>query len=303
MNFSNKIKEICLSAGFAKCGFTDAFDLHSEREYLSLWLNQKKYADMGWMLRSYERRTNPFEVMPDLKSIISLAYIYDTPFTHKDEKNIPKISRYAWGNVDYHILLKEKLKKICSEIESLDKDIRTKFFVDDGSVLEKDWAKRAGIGWMGKNTIIINENFGSFIFLCEIFINRKLESDLPAEDLCNGCSLCVKSCPTGALEEYKLNPELCISYHTIENKSDIPDYIDTAGWLFGCDTCQDICPYNRRKFFTENKCFEPQEKYFNKDISLYDSVTESVFNEDFKSTPLKRLKFERWKRNIKKLKK
>ena len=162
--------------------------------------------------------------------------------------------------------------------------------------MEKVWAQRAGIGWMGKHTNILNEEAGSFFFLCEIFINVKLECNLPAIDLCGSCTLCMQACPTGAIEnEYKLNPNLCISYQTIENKGEIPAYIDLSGWIYGCDICQDICPYNRKKFFTSDKSFYPKEKYFNKDKSVYESVNE----EEFRTFPIKRLKYQRWKRNLK----
>lgn len=299
MNLSSKIKEICLAAGFFKCGFTDISEIHSERDYLSLWLTEKKQAGMDWMERTFEKRINPLLVMPEAKSVISLAFIYDTPFTHKEGEIIPKISRYAYGDSDYHNILKKKLKEICRQIELLDEGIKTLYYVDDGPVMEKVWAQRAGIGWMGKHTNILNEEAGSFFFLSEILINKKLESDIPAEDLCGGCTLCVQACPTGAIEsEYKLNPELCISYQTIENKEEIPSYIDIAGWIYGCDICQDVCPYNRKKFFTSEESFYPKDKYFNKDISVYDSISEDEFKEDFRATPLKRLKYNRWRRNI-----
>ena len=299
MNLSNKIKEICLKAGFIRCGFTEIIATDSEREYLSLWLDEGKQGDMTWMKTSKEKRLNLFEVMPEARSIISLAFLYDTPFTHIERQNIPKISRYAYGNIDYHKLLKDRLKSLCKEIEDLEDGIKTKYYVDDGPIMEKVWAARAGIGWMGKHTNIINDEIGSFFFLAEILINKELDNDIPAEDLCGSCTLCIQSCPTGAIEApYKLNAELCISYQTIENKGDIPKYIDLAGWIFGCDICQDICPYNKKKFFTRDENFNPKERFFNKDISKYLEVTEEDFISEFRLTPLKRLKYNRWRRNL-----
>lgn len=299
---SSKIKEICLSAGFIKTGFAKAEILTGQKEYFLQWLADNKNAGMNWLGNNVEKRTNPSLVFGDIHSVISLAYLYDTPFEHSDINNPPKISRYAWGEKDYHKVIKKKLKEVCKEIESLAEGIKTLYYVDDGPVMEKVWAVKSGIGWMGKNTNVINSELGSFFFLSEILINAELDYDKPADDLCESCRICIDACPTGALfDEYKLDANLCISYQTIESKEEIiPSYIDTRGWIFGCDICQDVCPYNKRKFFTEDKNFYPKEKIFNKPFAFLDSLTEEEFNSTFEGTPVRRTKFKGWKKNLRK---
>ena len=277
-------------------------DIGKEKEALKKYLAGNRNADMEWLNSSFEKRTNPKLIDNEFISVISTAFIYDTPYYHSENEQIAKISRYAWGKSDYHKVLKRKLKRICSKIESISEGIKTKYYVDDGPVMEKVWAKKSGIGWMGKHTNIINPEYGSYFFLCEVFINTELCYDKPVEDLCESCAICLNACPTGAIyEPYKLDANLCISYHTIENRKEIPDYIDLNGWVFGCDICQDVCPYNKHKFFTEDEeSFTPIEKTFNKSFEELNSITEDEFNELFRSSPVKRTKFKGWKRNIEK---
>lgn len=258
---------------------------------------------MNWLENSFEKRTNPFLVMEDVKSIISLAYIYDAPVPHNENENFPKISRYAWGSRDYHKVLKKKLKEICKEIEELDSNIKTKFYVDDGPVMEKVWAVKSGIGWVGKNTNVIIPEAGSFFFLSEILINKELEYDIPLEDMCKNCRLCLDSCPTGALhDEYKLDANLCLSYQTIENRGEIPDEIKLHGWIYGCDVCQDVCPYNSKGVFTDEMNFQPRAEITNKSYDELLNYSEEKFNEVFTGTPVRRTKYSGWIRNLKKAK-
>ena len=289
------IKTICHEEGFLKCGISKAEILNSESEYLKNWIEEGKNADMHWINKGYEKRKDISLVMPEVKSVISLAFLYDTPFEHN--QSLPKISRYAWGK-DYHKILKKKLKTICDKIESLDSNIKTKFYVDDGPVMEKVWAEKSGIGWIGKHTNILNSEYGSFFFLCEILINIELEYDKPIDNLCETCRICVDACPTGALEEYKLDANLCISYHTIENKNELPAHLNFENWIFGCDICQDVCPFNKRKFFTEEKSFYPNPIIFNKSKEELSEITEEKFNEIFSGTPVKRTKYSGFKRNL-----
>ncbi|MFA5404304.1 MAG: tRNA epoxyqueuosine(34) reductase QueG [Ignavibacteria bacterium] len=300
---TSRIKEICKSYGFFKIGISKAEPLAKESEYLKQWLAQGRNADMDWLLQSSEKRIDPALVLPDVKSIISLAYLYNTPFTHSDSPDIPKISRYAWGNGDYHKVIKKKLKEICKSIELFlaGTDVKMLYYVDDAPMMEKRWAVKSGLGWQGKNTVVINPEYGSFFFIAEILINVELEADEPIEDLCRKCKLCMKSCPTGALyEEYKLDANLCIAYHTIENSKEIPDNINLNNWIFGCDICQDVCPYNKKKFFTIDKSFHPKENIFNKTREELLKITEEEFNTEFTGTPIKRGKYERWRRNLEK---
>lgn len=301
---TSRIKEICKTYGFFKIGISKAESLYEAEDYFSKWLAQGRNADMDWLKQSYEKRINPALVLPDVKSIISLAYLYNTPFTHLDSPEIPKISRYAWGEKDYHKVIKKKLKEICGSIDLYlaGTDIKTKIYVDDSPVMEKRWAVKSGIGWQGKNTTVINPEYGSFFFIADILINIELEPDEPIEDLCKTCKLCIKSCPTGALyEEYKLDANLCIAYHTIENNNEIPDNINLSNRIFGCDICQDVCPYNKKKFFTIDKSFYPKQSIFNKTREELLKMTEEEFYTEFTGSTIKRAKYERWRRNLEKI--
>ncbi|HMS64565.1 MAG TPA: tRNA epoxyqueuosine(34) reductase QueG [Ignavibacteria bacterium] len=300
---SELIKRKCFEAGFIKVGFAKAEELKRESAFLKDWLDEKRNADMNWMANNFERRTDPSNIMEDVISVISLAYLYDTPVAHSENRNIPKISRYAWGERDYHKIIKKKLKILCKEIEALSDNIQTRVYVDDGPMMDKAWAVRSGIGWMGKNTNVINSETGSFFFLAEILINIELEFDKPAEDLCKSCRLCIDACPTGAIyDEYKLDANLCISYQTIENRNEIPSEIDLNGWIFGCDICQDVCPFNDNKFFTNDINFYPKKEILNKNIDELMKMNEAEFNITFEGTPVRRTKFSGWKRNLIKFK-
>ncbi|MCE1165159.1 MAG: tRNA epoxyqueuosine(34) reductase QueG [Bacteroidetes bacterium] len=297
-DLSSEIRKICREEGFFKTGFSKIEELKKESDYLNQWICEGRNADMNWISNTAGKRGNPRLIMDDAVSMISLAYLYDTPCEHKDDK--PKISRYAWGK-DYHKILKKKLKSACAKIEALEPGIKTRAYVDDGPVLEKSWAVKSGIGWQGKHTNIIEPEYGSFFFICEILVNKELDYDRPADDLCGSCSICASACPTGAIyEPYKLDANLCISYQTIENRNEIPSHINTDGWIFGCDICQDVCPYNKKKFFTEDNLFLPNPLHFNKSKEELSSFTEEQFNNIFSGTPVKRTKFTGWKRNLSK---
>ncbi len=296
-DFSNTVKSICLNEGFFKVGYAKYENLSNEISRYAKWLNEGKNAGMDWMSRNLEKREDVSLILNNVKSVISLAFLYDTPFRH-DEK-LPKISRYAWGEYDYHKIIKKKLKNICNELKALDETIETKYYVDDGPLLEKVWAVNSGIGWMGKHGNVINNAAGSFFFLSEILINKELIYDVPADNLCETCRICIDACPTGAIyEEYKVDANFCISYHTIESRNEIPSYIDLSGWIFGCDVCQDVCPFNKKKFFTEDERFYPLKEVFNTSRNELAEMTEEKFNNLFKNSPVKRTKYSGWKRNL-----
>jgi epoxyqueuosine reductase len=293
------IKQKCFDKGFIKIGISKAAEQNKEKEILRSWIDEGKHADMEWINKSIEKRCNPNRLMEDVISIISLASYYDTRFLHKYGRNIPKISRYAWGKRDYHKIISKKLKSLCKEIEEISPNIRTKYYVDSGPMLEKVWAVKSGIGWMGKHTNIIIPNVGSFFFLSEILINCDLDFSEPIENQCESCNICIEACPTGAIyEEYKLDSNLCISYHTIENKNDIPEYITLNGWIFGCDICQDVCPYNKKQVFTEDKDFYPKQSIFNKTYEELLEISKDEFNKSFESSAVKRTKYKNWRRNL-----
>jgi epoxyqueuosine reductase len=311
---SQQIKSLIISRanelGFVKTGFAKYEVLENQSEQLRKWLDEGYDADMKWIGKGFEKRKDIRLIMEDAKSVISLASNYFTPFEHDDTK--PKISRYAWGK-DYHKVLKTKLKELCTILET--QGIRTRAYVDDGPVMDKVWAQKAGIGWMGKHTNIINPEYGSWIFLCEIITNIEFDNyDEPVEDLCGSCSLCVSSCPTGAItEEYIVDANKCISYQTIENHGEIPAEINLDGWIFGCDVCQDVCPYNSPKYnhVTSDENFYPSatalpltkgEYPQGEGVLHLESITEDDFNTIFADSPVKRTKFSGWKRNLEKLK-
>ena len=300
----NILKTKFLSSGFINFGVSKPEILNSQKEYFKQWLDDNKNAGMQWLERTFEKRINPFLLMPDVKSIISLACLYNTPFNYKNDKNIPKISRYAYGTADYHIVIKEKIEKVIKEIVKKIHNVKAQIYVDDCDVMEKVWAVKSGLGWVGKNTIVLNENYGSFAFIATVFINVELDYNESVLNQCETCTMCIDSCPTGALfDEHKLDANLCISYHTIENKNAIPENINLNGWIFGCDICQDACPYNRRNIFSGDNNFFPDERIFNKSYEELEMIDENKFNEIFKNTPIGRGKYLRFQRNLKKAKK
>ncbi|MBM4157838.1 MAG: tRNA epoxyqueuosine(34) reductase QueG [Ignavibacteria bacterium] len=296
-NLSSKIKEICKCFGFIKTGFSETKVLIEESAFLKEWLAFKKNADMNWINKSYEKRINPSFFGKEFVSVISLAYLYNTPYKQISET---KISRYAWNAGDYHSIISKKLNNVCCEIEKLDAEIKTLYFIDDAPFMDKVWAKKSGIGWQGKNTIVINKKFGSFFFIGNILINKKLDYDKPVENLCGKCRKCIEACPTGALyDDYKLDANLCIAYHTIENQKIIPRNVNLNGWIFGCDICQEVCPYNKTEIFTDDENFFPDERIYGKSISELENITEKKFDSIFKNSPIKRLGYKAWLRNIK----
>jgi len=293
------IIEKALQLGFVKVGFAKVEELKVESERLKQWIDSGYAGDMDWIRRGFEKRKDVRAIMPEAKSVISLAYNYFAPFKHDETQ--PKISRYAWGK-DYHKVLKSKLKEIVvsfSAMEDRKSGSKALYYVDDGPVMDKAWAVRAGIGWMGKHTNVINPDFGSWIFLCEIITNLQFELyDEPIEDLCGSCRICMDACPTGAIvDEYVLDSNRCISYQTIENRGDIPEDIDLHGWIFGCDVCQDVCPFNKNDRETADRNFFPTNR-FGKSVESLNCLTREEFNTVFKDSAIKRTKFSGWKRNL-----
>lgn len=342
LNIKNSIYAKAKDLGFFKIGFAKYEVLESESGYLRKWLDEGKQADMAWIEKGFEKRKDLRHIMPEAKSVISLAFNYYSPFEHDDTN--PKISRYAWGK-DYHKVLKMKLKELCEFITQTspkshhgcdlpllrkegtldllpldngecpqDVGVLTRAYVDDGPVMDKVWAQRAGIGWMGKHTNIINPEYGSWFFLSEIITNIDFEIyDVPIEDMCGSCSLCISACPTGAItSEYVVDANKCISYQTIENRGDIPADINLDGWIFGCDVCQDVCPFNSPKYnhVTVEEGFYPRvilsasegSTLDNTDKQTLEAITEEEFSTIFADSPIKRTKFKGWKRNLERIK-
>ena len=286
--------------GFDLIGFAEAKDLNLESSRLAEWLNEGYHAGMDYMTRSIDRRKDVKKILSSAKSIISLGMNYYTPEIYSDEKNKGKVSRYAWGK-DYHLVIWEKLEKIISEFKENEPSFEAISYVDTGPVMDKAWAIRGGLGWQGKHTNIINKEIGSWFFIANIITNWEFEYANPISDFCGSCTACIDACPTDAIvKEYVVDSNRCISYLTIENKKNIP--VEFKGkfdnWLFGCDICQDVCPWNI-KFSSSSttKEFNPKDGNNEIDLEKVLSLTKKEFDQRFKDSPTKRAKLSGLKRN------
>lgn len=295
MEEKEKIRAKALSLGFSKAGFTTPERIKGE--FLLHWLKSKAEAGMAYMRRNVELRLDPRKLFPPVKTIISLAVNY---FPGEINYKELKISRYALGR-DYHRVLKGMMKKLFAFIKTLYPEAEARFFVDSAPVLERELARKAGIGWIGKNTMLITKEFGSWIFLGEIFVSIELPPDSPVNtNFCGTCNACIRACPTGALRPYFLDSKRCLSYITVEHREEIPDIYakENEGWIFGCDICQEVCPWNRRAKITKVKEFLPRIPlgYLDKEKLL--SLTREEFEDVFKGTPVKRAGFDKIKKLI-----
>jgi epoxyqueuosine reductase len=248
---------------------------------------------MQWMERTEGKRGEPGQVLPGIRSIVSVALNYWTGAAHPADPEIGKVSRYAWGD-DYHEVLLRRLDELLASIRRASPGAEGKVYVDTGPVMEKAWAQRAGIGWIGKHTNVITQEFGSWVFLGEILLNVPLDYDAPALDHCGTCTLCIEACPTEAIvEPYVLDANRCISYLTIEHRGEIAQ--DLGGrfdrWIYGCDICQDVCPWNHR-FSTETPLeeFQPRPVNLEPTLASVTGMTDEEFREEFRNSPMKRTK-------------
>jgi len=299
MRITNEIViEKAKQIGFDLVGFVKADELTEETANLEKWLEMKYNGDMEYMERNLEKRKDISKIFPDAKSIISLGVNYYTDEQYTDQKNKGKISRYAWGK-DYHLVIWEKLNQLESELKEIDPEFESKSYVDTGPVMDKAWAVRAGLGWLGKHTNIINEEIGSWFFIANLITNYEFEYSPVIADHCGSCTACIEACPTNAIaDEYLLDSTKCISYLTIENKKEIPDEFKGKfdSWIFGCDICQDVCPWNIKfSELTQKIEFLPKNKELK--ISEVINMTEEEFRERFSESPVKRTKLKGLKRN------
>lgn len=267
-------------------------------------MGEHKHGEMGYMANHFDKRVDPRKLVEGSRSVISLMYNYYSPKQQNDE-DAPKISKYAYGQ-DYHHVVKQKLKDFLLALKEQIGDVEGRAFVDSAPVLEKAWAQRSGIGWIGKNSNLINPKSGSFFFLAELIIDFDLVPDGPIKDYCGTCTKCIDACPTDAISQpYVVDGNKCISYFTIELKESIPQ--EVAGkfenWMFGCDICQDVCPWNRFSTPHTEPLFEPPISLLEYTKQQWKDLTKETFNEIFKKSAVKRTKFEGLKRNIKFLEK
>lgn len=295
---SKIIKEIAKGLNFTACGCSKATFLEEEADRLESWLRQGQQGKMSYMENHFDKRLDPSKLVPGAKTVVSLLYNYFPDQEQEASNDNFKVSKYAYGK-DYHFVIKEKLKSFMQELRLKVGNVEGRVFVDSAPVMERAWAAKSGLGWVGKNSLLINPKKGSFFFLAELIIDLEVEPDHAIKDYCGTCNKCITACPTDAITEpYVVDGSKCISYFTIELKDEIPKLAGNfQDWIFGCDICQDVCPWNRFSSAHKEPEFEQgQWKNWSKDDWL--EMTEEVFSKAFSKSPLKRSKFKGIKRNI-----
>jgi epoxyqueuosine reductase len=294
------IKTEAKNLGFVFCGIARAGFLEEEAPRLEKWLKNNMHGEMQYMENHFDKRLDPRLLVDGARSVISLGLNYYTENKQADPLG-PKISKYAYGE-DYHQVIKEKLKQLLSFISEHIGEINGRAFVDSAPVLDRVWAKKAGLGWIGKNTNLINKKTGSFFFLAELIIDLELEYDVePTADHCGSCTRCIDACPTEAIiAPYVVDGSRCISYLTIELKNEIPTEFKGKmdNWIFGCDVCQDVCPWNKFSVLHQEPSFNPHPELLGIDKHDWEDISEEIFQKIFKKSAVKRTKFNGLKRNI-----
>lgn len=297
---SRVIKKIASDLGFLSVGISKAEHMTEEAHRLEQWLSSNYNGSMSYMENHFDKRVDPRLLVPGSKSVISLSYNYFT-YDLQTDHTAPKISKYAYGS-DYHKILKKKLKELIYRLQEQFGDFNGRCFVDSAPVLERDWAKRSGLGWIGKHTLLLSKQKGSFFFLTELICDLELEYDHPVQNHCGTCTACIDACPTDAIskEGYVLDANKCISYLTIELKEDIPSAFKNKmdNWIFGCDICQDVCPWNRFAHQHSEEEFLPKKDLLEITKEEWMDISKEVFDEIFQGSAVKRTKYEGLTRNI-----
>lgn len=288
-----------MALGFLNCGLSKARFLEEEAPRLEQWLKEGQHGKMSYMENHFDKRLDPRKLVENAKTIISLSLNYFPAQEHPNTEYL--ISKYAYGE-DYHEVIKRKLKLLMNAIREKVGDINGRAFVDSAPVMDKIWAKESGLGWIGKHTNLLSKKQGSFFFLAELIIDLECDYDAPMKtDHCGTCTNCIDACPTQAIiEPYKLDANKCISYLTIELKDEFPEEMKNAysNWIFGCDVCQDVCPWNRFSITNTEESFNPSQEWFYYTKKEWDELSKESFEILFKHSPIKRTKFEGLKRNI-----
>lgn len=293
------IKSAAVNMGFSFCGIAKAEFLEDEAPRLEEWLQRGYQGKMSYLENYFDKRLDPRLLVPGAKSIITLGYNYYPSEDLSQSSNL-KIAKYAYGE-DYHFVIKDKLKTLLEELRLSIGEIDGRAFVDSAPVMERAWAQRSGAGWIGKNALLLNKQMGSFFFLAELIIDLELDYDSPIKDYCGTCTACMDACPTEAIPEpYVVDGSKCISYFTIELKEAIPEEVKGKfdNWIFGCDICQDVCPWNRFSKIHNEKKFEPSDELKNLSKSDWKEITEEVFQQVFRKSAVKRTKLDGLQRNI-----
>ena len=298
-NYSNIIKTEAKRLGFLSCGISKAEFLEEEAPRLEKWLKNNMHGQMQYMENHFDKRLDPTLLVEGSKSVISLLLNY-FPSEEQTDKTAPKISKYAYGT-DYHFVIKDKLKQLLHFIQDEIGDVHGRAFVDSAPVLDKAWAAKSGLGWIGKHSNLLTQQVGSFYFIAELIVDLDLEYDSATTDHCGSCTACIDACPTEAITEpYVVDGSKCISYFTIELKENIPTEFKGKmdDWMFGCDVCQDVCPWNRFSKPHSQPLFNPHPELLSLTKKDWEEITEDTFKKVFKNSAVKRTKFSGLKRNI-----
>jgi epoxyqueuosine reductase len=301
---SKVIKETALKIGFDACGITKAEYLNEDAAYLFTWLNAEMNGSMSFMKNNFEKRVDPQKLVPGCKSVVVVLLNYFPDQIQNSD--LPKIAKYAYSSTDYHYVIKEKLRLLEAEInrylgEQAADNAYQHLFVDSAPVLERRWAQKAGLGWIGKNKQLIGEGLGSFCFIGTLMLNVEMDYNVPLRDKCGNCTKCIDACPTNALVNGKLDARKCISYLTIEAKEDIPaEYSDKlSGYVVGCDICADVCPWNKKWAIPHNHSeLKPIDEIFEWKKSDWDNLTLSQYKRIFKNSAINRVGYKKLKRNL-----
>lgn len=296
--YSEIIKAEAQRLGFLSCGISKAQFLEEEAPRLEKWLNANAHGEMRYMENHFDKRLDPTKLVEGSKSVVSLLLNYYPSNLQNSESY--KLSKYAYGT-DYHFVIKDKLKQLLQFIKEEIGDVHGRAFVDSAPVLDKAWAARSGLGWIGKHSNLLTQQIGSFYFIAELIIDLELEYDHATTDHCGTCTACIDACPTQAITEpYVVDGSKCISYFTIELKDNIPSEFKGQfdDWMFGCDVCQDVCPWNRFSKPHNEPLFDPHPEMLNMSRKDWDEITKDTFNKVFKNSAVKRTKFEGLTRNI-----
>lgn len=298
---SRAIKQKAHDLGLDACGISTAGPLDVEAERLDAWLSKGYEADMVWMSAHGAKRTDPTLLVEGARSIVSVLQSYYTPFEASTDPEVGRISRYAWGD-DYHLRLKDRLHALLAWIQEVMPGTEGRAFVDSAPVMDKAWAARAGLGWIGKHTNLISREHGSWTFIGELVISVDLAPDGPITDHCGSCTACIDACPTGAIvEPYVVDANRCISWTTIENRApDInPEVAAGHGnWIFGCDICQEVCPWNKFRTLTSEPAYHPRERVLDTPLDVWANLDQETFSNRFRRSAVKRTKLDGFKRNV-----
>ncbi|TNE70807.1 tRNA epoxyqueuosine(34) reductase QueG [bacterium] len=299
---TESIRRQAYSLGFEACGFSKVRQLDEQARKLEEWLHAGKHGTMSWMENHFDKRINPAKLVPGAKTVVSVLCQYRNEQSEKAHltEGVPKISKYALGD-DYHDVLKEKLFELFAFTREQIGAFEGRVFVDSAPVLDKAWAVESGLGWIGKNSNILNKSLGSWFFIGEMIIDAELQYDHPTTNHCGTCTKCIDSCPTQAIyEPMKVDANKCISYLTIELRESIPaDYHTQMGnWMYGCDICQDVCPWNRKAAYGKETQLFPREALLNQTMDFWEELDIPQFQELFRKSAVKRTKYSGLHRNI-----